>query len=245
MKGTTRTSATKTSARSKAAKAEAVEAVESVTPDVQETKVETPVETSSRDAEIEQLKALVKAQSEQMEQMKAEMQRANSASYAAVPTEDRVVFLWQAPVADYNEVTFGMNGRYGRIVGKTGTFFVPKSELSQVLDAPTRKYLENRWLIILSGLDEQEREMFGVNYKKGETLSKEAFMKIVDMGEDILDIYPGLCQSHKEIVAKFYYEAWQDGKDLKRETVVKLNKLSGNEAFKAILEEMNARDLEE
>lgn len=195
--------------------------------------------------EIEQLKELIKAQNEQINQLKAETQRANTVSYAAVPADERVVFLWQAPVADYNEVTFGLNGRYGRIVGKTGTFFVPKAELSQVLDAPTRRYLETRWLLILSGLDDQEREMFGVDYKPGEYLSKEAFMKVVDMGDDILDIYPGLCEAHKEIVAKFYYEAWQSGKKIKRETVVKLNKLSGNDAFKAILEEMNARDLDE
>lgn len=235
---TTKKATAKTStAKPRATKAKTEETVvDAAVPEVKE--------ASARDSEIEQLKALVKAQSEQLEQMKTEMQRTATTNYAAIPAEDRVVFLWQAPVADYNEVTFGPQGRYGRIVGKFGSFFVPKSDLSQILDAPTRSYLESRWLIVLSGLDEQEREMFGVNYKKGEYLSKEAFMKIVDMGDDILDIYPGLCQSHKEIVAKFYYEAWQEGKDLKRETVVKLNKLSGNEAFKAILEEMNARDLE-
>lgn len=194
---------------------------------------------------LKQLEALVRAQAETIEQLKGEIQKGTTINLAAVPAEERVVFLWQAPVADYNEITFGVNGRYGRIVGPTGTFFVPKSELSQVLDAPTRHYIDIRWLIVLSGLDEQEREMLGCNYKKGEYLSKDAFMKVADMGDDILDIYPGLCKSHKDIVAKFYFEAWREGKDLKRETVIKLNKLSGSEAFKTIIEEMNARDLTE
>ena len=212
---------------------------------VEETKVPVNESKAEGNAEIEQLKQLLKAQAEQIEQLKAESQRNATISYAAVPVDERVMFLWQAPVADYNEVTFGVNGRYGRIVGKSGSFFVPKSELSQVLDAQTRAYLDNRWLIILSGLDEQEREMFGVNYKPGEYLSKEAFMKVTEIGDEIINIYPNLCPAHKEIVAKFYYEAFKENRPIKRDVVVKLNKISGNEAFKAILDEMNLRDLDE
>ena len=153
--------------------------------------------------------------------------------------------MWQAPVADYNVVEFGEKGRYGRIVGQTGKIVVPKNELSQIMDTPIRHYMDQRWLIVLSGLDEQEREMFGVNYKDGEYLSKEAFMNVVGLGKEILNIYPALCDAHKQIVAKFYYEAYQNGESIDRDVVVALNKLSKNEAFKAIIADMNQKDVSE
>lgn len=158
---------------------------------------------------------------------------------------EKVVFLWQAPVSDENVIEFGDRGRYGRIVGKTGTIIIPKNELSQVMDAPIRYFLDKRWLVILSGLDEQEREMYGVNYKPNEYLSKEAFFNVVGVGKKMVELYPQLCESHKDMVAKFYWEAWQEGRHIDRETVVALNKINKNEAFKAIIEEMNARDVSE
>lgn len=158
---------------------------------------------------------------------------------------EKVVFLWQAPVSDENVIEFGDRGRYGRIVGKTGTIIIPKNELSQVMDAPIRYFLDKRWLVILSGLDEQEREMYGVNYKPNEYLSKEAFFNVVGVGKKMVELYPQLCESHKDMVAKFYWEAWQEGRQIDRETVVALNKINKNEAFKAIIEEMNARDVSE
>lgn len=162
---------------------------------------------------------------------------------------EKVHFLWQAPVADDNVVLFGEGGMYGRITGKTGSFFVPKSELSRILDSMTRLFLENRWLIVLDGLNEEEREALGVNYKPGEVLDKRAFRSMVDMGDEILDIFPKLCDSHKEMVGQRFYEAWCAGDPhIKRETVVELLKMSrasGKEikGFSAIIEEMNEKDL--
>lgn len=162
---------------------------------------------------------------------------------------EKVHFLWQAPVADDNVVLFGEGGMYGRITGKTGSFFVPKSELSRILDSMTRLFLENRWLIVLDGLTEEEREALGVNYKEGEVLDKRAFAKMVDLGNEILDIFPKLCDSHKEMVGQRFYEAWKAGNpNVKREIVVELLRMSKSEGkeikgFSAIIEEMNERDL--
>lgn len=165
-------------------------------------------------------------------------------SQVAAETE-KVRFLWQAEVADDNLILFGDGGMYGRIVGKTGSFYVPKNDLSRVMDGLNRLFLEKRWLIVLSGLNEEERETYGVNYKEGEILDRKMFDKMVDMGKDILDVYPDLCDGHKEIVAKRYYEAWKNGsKKIERETVVALNRMSPNSSFRTILEEMNARDVE-
>ena len=196
---------------------------------------------TSKAAETADLEKLIKEQAAVIEQLKAQLAAGATRAVAPEPTE-KVIFLWQAPVAEDNVIEFGERGRYGRIIGKTGSIVIPKHELSQVMDAPIRYFLDKRWLIILSGLDEQEREMFGVNYAEGEYLSKEAFMDVVGVGDDILEIYPKLCAAHKAIVAQFYYEAWREGRDVKRETVVALNKIEKSEAFKQIIEEMNEKD---
>lgn len=202
--------------------------------------IESKTETLVDDGKIAQLEALVKSQAEAIEQLKAQLSAKPAAP--SIDNREKVVFLWQAPVADYNVIEFGKEGSYGRISGNSGMVMIPKDELSQVMDTRIRHYLDMRWLIILSGLDDQEREMFGVNYKEGEYLSREAFMDVVGQGEQILEIYPKLCDAHKEMVAKFYYEAWAENRGVKREIVVALNKISKHDAFKSIIEEMNERD---
>ena len=162
---------------------------------------------------------------------------------------EKVHFLWQAPVADDNVVLFGEGGMYGRITGKTGSFFVPKSELSRILDAMTRLFLQERWLIVVDGLTQDEREALGVDYKDGEVLDRRAFAKMIDLGDEILDIFPRLCDSHKEMVGQRFYEAWQAGNpNVTRERVVELLRMSKAEGkeirgFSAIIEEMNEKDL--
>ena len=199
--------------------------------------------------EVAQLKAaneqLTKALADMQEQIKAlQTQAPQVITYS--PDTERVQFQWEAPVSDETQVDFGTNGMYGRIVGKTGSFSVPKDELSRLLTAEVRMYLDKRWLIVVSGLDEQEREALGVDYKEGEVLDRKMFMKMVDMGERILEIYPNLCQEHKNIVGRFFYETWlKDPKRLQRDVVVKLYKVDKNIAFQKIIEGMNADELAE
>ena len=186
-------------------------------------------------------------------QIKAMQEQMNALAMPKViqvaPDTEKIHFLWQAPVADDNVVLFGEGGMYGRITGKTGSFFVPKNELSRILDSMTRLFLEKRWLLVLDGMTDEEREALGVNYKEGEVLDKRAFAKMVDLGGEILDIFPALCDSHKDMVGQRFYEAWTAGNPaVKRETVVALlrqSKESGHEvkAFSAIIEEMNETDL--
>lgn len=188
--------------------------------------------------EVEALKAQIAELMATIETMKA----APAPQVVAVSADTpKVSFLWQAEVADDNVVDFGP---YGSITGKTGRFFVPKPELSRVLDSMTRTFLAKRWLIILGGLDEDEREALGVNYKEGEILDEKAFKKIVGMGKDILEIFPDLCESHKKIVAKRYYEAWLENKaKLDREVVIALYKMYPDEAFKAVKEGLDSEEL--
>lgn len=163
--------------------------------------------------------------------------------------EEQVHFLWQAEVANDNVVTFGDQGMYGRIVGRTGSFYVPKRDLSRMLDERTRYFLDKRWLLVISGLSQEEREALGVDYTDGEVLDKGYFGKLVELGDEIFSLYPALCPSHRRMVAQRYWDAYQKGDSgVTRERVSRLNELSraaGSEKgeFIRILEDMNAREV--
>ena len=197
---------------------------------------------AEKDNEIAELKKQIAEMAAQMEAMKAPQVVQVNADV------ERVHFMWMAEVADDNVVAFGENGMYGRIQGKSGSFWVPKPDISRVLDSAAKLYLEKRWLIVVSGLDEEEREALGVNYKEGELLDRQAFQKLVEMGDDIIDIYPHLCKGHREMVAKRYLEAYNSHSGIvTRSRVVKLNQLSkelGSEKgdFTPIIEAMNEAD---
>lgn len=161
---------------------------------------------------------------------------------------EKVHFLWQAEVADDNVVLFGEHGMYGQIVGKTGSFYVPKNDLSRVLTDLTRVFLKKRWLIAVSGLNDEEREALGCDYCEGELLDKKAFAKMVEIGDEMLDIYPRLCEGHKKMVAARYAEAFaKNSPYVTRERVVKLNEMSKTKEnprgdFVSIIEQMNERE---
>ena len=161
---------------------------------------------------------------------------------------EQVHFLWMAPVADDNVIQFGDGGMYGNIVGKTGSFYVPKPDLSRILTEQNRRFMKERWLIVVSGLNGEEREALGVNYREGELLDKRAFARMVELGDGLLDIYPTLCEGHKMMAAQMYADAYRQGsRYVTRERTVKLNALSKRKDhekgdFIAIIEDMNAED---
>lgn len=137
---------------------------------------------------------------------------------------------------------------YGNIVGKTGSFYVPKPDLSRILTEMNRRFMAQRWLLVVSGLTDEEREALGVDYKPGEVLDKRAFAKLVELGDELLNIYPALCEGHKVMAAQMYADAYRQGsRYVTRERTVKLNALSkrkGHEKgdFIAIIEDMNKKD---
>ena len=161
---------------------------------------------------------------------------------------EKVQFLWMAEVSDENIYEIGPNGMYGRIVGKTGAFMVPKSDISRVMDALFRLLMQKRWIIVVDGLTDDERQAYGVDYKEGELLDKKAFAKMVELGDKMLEIYPKLCAGHREMVAKRYHEAFAShSRYVTRDLVVELNVMSkrlGSEQgdFTDIIEIMNEED---
>lgn len=217
---------------------------------------ETPyenVETARVDPAVELLKEQNEMLQKQMEELQKQLLALQRPQVIQVTADtERVHFLWQAEVADYNLVTFGPGGMYGSITGKTGTFSVPKNELSRILDDKNRRFLANRWLIILDGLDDEEKASLGVDYKEGEILGRNAFMHLVDMPkEEICEVYRQLCPSHKEMVGQRFYDAWQNGnQSVTREKVIALRNITREQgldikAFQQIVQEMNAADEEE
>jgi DNA-binding transcriptional MerR regulator len=211
------------------------------------------VETAKEDPAVEALKeqnAMLQRQMEELQKQLLALQRPQVIQVAA--DTERVYFLWQAEVADYNLVTFGPGGMYGSITGKTGTFSVPKNEMSRILDDKNRNFLAKRWLIVVDGLTDDERESLGVAYKDGEIMDRKVFSRMVDLSVDeISEVYRKLCTDHKEMVAKRYYEAWLNrNENVTREKVIALRNITRDmgldiKAFQQILQMMNASDEEE
>ena len=216
--------------------------------------VQTAEAPAAEQDEVALLKAQIAAMKEemakQMESFKEAMSAAQKPQVVQVTAStEQVHFLWQAPVADDNVQDFGPGGMYGRIIGKTGEFFVPKNDLSRILDNITRMCLDRRWLIVVDGLSEDEREALGVNYSEGELLDRKAFAKMIELGDKILEIFPALCEGHKEMVAKRFYEGWMEKNPyIHRDTVAELNRMAKaagmkDNAFSAIIEGMNAEQV--
>ena len=212
-----------------------------------------PKEQENNNTEIEELKKLVR-------QLQDELAAKRPQIVQVMADTERVVMRFQAEVADDNETIFGPDGMYGMITGKVGTVAVPKSEWSRFYNDSVRNMIYRRWLIVLSGMDEQDRELYGCNYKDGEILDEMAFFKLLDMGRDLIAVFPKLCEEHQAMVASRFLTAYGDGdgraKD--RELIVALNEMS-KETYKnaekrdprkkglfwPIIEAMNAEDAEE
>ena len=210
---------------------------------VQENLLTTQTEKAA-DPEIEALKALVKQLQEQLAAQKPHVVQVMADS-------EKVVMRFQAEVADDNVAMFGPEGMYGQVTGKTGTVTVPKSEWSRFYNESVRNMIARRWLIVLSGMDERERELYGCSYKPGEVLDENAFHKLLDLGRDLIAVFPALCEAHKEMVASRFLTAWLDGDEraMDRDLVVALNELSKDEKHKKgmfvpIIEGLNAKDAE-
>lgn len=199
-------------------------------------------ETEKKTYTEDEVKALLAAMAEEIGALKKQIAEAPQAAQA--PAKEKVVFRWQAPVSQDNVLEIGQGGRFATITGPEQTFSVPKDELGNILTAQVRGLLNMRWLIVLSGLDEDEMEAIGCNYKPGEVLTKQAFHRLIEMGMGIVPVYRELCAGSRQIVAQFYYEAWRDGKPgVYRDVVTALKELDPDEAaFREILREMNERD---
>lgn len=209
--------------------------------------------SDEKDAEIAELRAMVQSLQKQM----TEQSGATKVVQVMADTE-KVTLRFQSECADDNIIMFGPNGMYGQVTGKSGTLLVPKAEWSRFMTEQVRYLMDTRQLIILSGLDDDEMAMYGCDYKDGELLDRNAFMKLLDMGDELIELFPNLCKTHREMIAKRFLTAYEQGdaRAQNRDLVVKLNQISkeidgypsgdprSRGLFAVIIDEMNEKDAE-
>ena len=212
---------------------------------------------AENDGEVEALKETVAKLQEQLQAaLSAKAAQPAQVIQVVTPDSEKVTMRFQADVADDNVAVFGPSGLYGQVTGKMGTVVVPKAEWSRFYTDSVRRMIDRRWLVVLTGMSEDERKLFHCAYKKGEVLDEKAFAGLLDMGEELLKIFPELCISHQRMVGKAFWEAYNQGDSRAndRTLIVKLNELSKKAAagsgdkllekgvFNPVIEAMNKKD---
>lgn len=138
----------------------------------------------------------------------------------------------------------------GRIISGSGKRFkVTLSDFEGVFQTPlVVSLLRQRKFIVLSGLDDEQRRQYGVDYHDGEIIKTEGgFEALLNYDTDkAAEVFANLCPAHRELVAARINGAHLRGdKRLTREKIEKLNNISkqdfadGKGAFTTILQSMN------
>lgn len=196
---------------------------------------------------------------EQVKQMIAEaVAKYASENKPVSSSNDGVVtMIFQAEVNDANEIPLGPNGKYGMITGKHATITIPKRDfIGEFRTTIVQYYLKTRNLIVIDGLTDDERKVYGLEYQNGEYLEPAVYERLIEMGDHVLEIFPRLHRTWKEMIATKFIEAYEN-KTLKcsREALLELNRLSKQDyasspkddirrrgAFYPIIHAMNAAD---
>ena len=206
---------------------------------------------------LEQVNAMIsKAVADALEQAAKEAEQKVIRVAADTPM---VKLRFQCECSPVNVINFGVNGKFGSITGKSGMLTIPHdSFVGEFRDELVQTLLASRELIVIDGLTDEEREMYGVSYRKGEYMDEKVFAKMVDMGDELLDIYPDLNQTYKDMVARRFAEEYErNQKRIPRDLVKKLNEMSKENtgdlpkgdirkrgAFIGVIEAMNKADEE-
>lgn len=177
---------------------------------------------------------------EQVQQMIAEALAKHDAEKkeetpAAKEPSAVVTMFFQAEVNDANQILLGHNGKYGIITGKHATITVDKRDFISDFRTTTVQYLlRERNLVVIDGLTDDERRIYGLEYRKGEYLEPAVYDRLIEMGDHVLDVYPSLNLTWREMVAQKFAEAYEN-KTLKcsRECLLKLNEMSKKD-YKAL-----------
>ena len=201
--------------------------------------------------EVDELKKQLADAMKTLQMMQEQLAMAKPQVVQVMADVEKVNLRWQAEVAEENVLNLGPNGVYGSITGKTGYASVPKSEWSKFLDESMKGFIKKRMLIVLSGLTDEEREMNNCMYREGELLDEKAFVKMLDMGNDLIAVFPALCHEHKEMIARRFISGFEENHPSahNRQLVVALNELSKQDplfprqgAFYSVIEKLNAKD---
>lgn len=197
---------------------------------VAEAPVSNTAEPSTSNNEKRELAEQNRLLMEQLAAMKKEIEAmkkngGNSTVVMAKP-EENVELTYIASVSPNNVLSLG---DYGTLNGVGGYIEVPRKEFGgKFLTPEVRGLLSARRLIVLNGLNEDERKRYGVDYKDGELLDMQMFDRLLDMPlERLKEIFTKLCPEHRQMVATRFISAYQKGDNrVSREKVEPLNELS-------------------
>ena len=199
---------------------------------------------------------------EQVRQMIADAVEKYAAENKPAPVSSNmndgaVTMIFQAEVNDANEIQLGPNGKFGMITGKHATITIPKRDFIGEFRTTYIQYLlRTRNLIVVDGLTDDERRIYGLEYQQGEYLEPAVYERLIEMGDKVVDIFPKLHKTWREMVATKFIEAYEN-KTLKcsREALIELNRISKKDyadapkedirrkgAFYSIIHAMNAAD---
>lgn len=183
--------------------------------------------TALADTNVTQKKTFTQEEVQKMidDALKAFAAQNQPAAPTAAPAEERVVIRFQAEVNDNNEVDLGA---YGRIHGKRANLSISRSDFFGTFrSAVVQNLLAKREMLVISGLTDEEREMYGVSYQDGEVLEAAVYDRLISMGKDLEKIYPKLCRGYKEMVACRFAEAYENHKlEVPRDVLLALNAIS-------------------
>lgn len=159
------------------------------------------------------------------------------------PTDGVVELTFLASVSPNNVCSLG---DYGSLNGVGGYIEIPRKEFGGKFMTPVvRSLLQDRSLIVCSGLSEEERKRYGVDYREGELLDMSAFDRLLDMPPaELTKLFSKLCPEHKEFAATRFITAYEKGDNrVSREKIEPLNDLSREinpkGMFRPILDGMN------
>lgn len=218
--------------------------------DVSEAKY-TPVQYSEADVQAMIAKAVADA-----------LAAKESEEQPHTPSNDGLVTLrFYDEINDANVIYLGENGKYGQIIGKRWTGQIPKMAFIGDFRTPhIQKLLEDRNMIVIDGLTDEERKLYGVEYVDGEFLDEKMYNAMLRMPEaDLVETYTGLCPEWKRMVAVRFAEAYDAGKlRVTRDALLALNRESrkANKVFDqndprrkgdfyGIIDKMNLREQED
>lgn len=240
-KTTTRT--TKTTAKTKVEEAVSQEGTEKQMPEAADPVEKETVQKTYSEADVKALiDEALKARAEELAkavQPQVVMQ---------VKSDESVTILFLGAIAEGTVVSLGSLGQINRA---GGTIDVPKTEFFQGMTYTVERMLQNRKLIVVNGLTDEERERFGVKYKDGELLSVNNFYRLLDLDVATLkDLYPKLCEEHQRMIATMFITAYEKG-DIRvnMEKAKALNKLSKRidqeGLFTPIIKSLNDKNLDD
>ena len=123
----------------------------------------------------------------------------------AAPAEEPVVLLFLGGIMPGSTVALG---ELGSIYRDGGTLTVSKEAFFSKLNSTAEFMLRTRQLIVVSGLNDEERERYNVAYKDRELLTEKTYGRLLVYDTDELKtIYKTLCPEHKALAAKVFASA--------------------------------------